>query len=71
MVSEDPAANQLPLVVETLSKDVLPSSLTRHIDVFLLRKNEEKSNVLNISYDLNVFLYIKTECSLYCIIRYA
>lgn len=35
MVSEDPATNQLSLVVETLPKDVLPPGLTRHVDVFL------------------------------------
>ncbi len=35
MVSEDPATNQFSLVVETLSEDVLTSSLASHVDVFL------------------------------------
>lgn len=52
VVSEYPASNQLPLVVKTLPKDVLPASLTRHIDVFLQNKNQEKANTL--IHDLNV-----------------
>ena len=65
VVSEYPASNQLPLVVKTLPKDVLPASLTRHIDVFLQKKNKEKANIL--IHDLNVSYvtghFVKVGCS--------
>ena len=43
VISQDPSTDELSLVVKALSKDVLSTSLTRDIDVFLQEKEQQSA----------------------------
>lgn len=38
MIPENPSSDELPLVMKTLTKNVLPSNITGNIDIFLIEK---------------------------------